>query len=165
MALHNKKNKENILFEGLPKAQIPQNKSDSSSVYAQIKDELAPFVSDIFIGMLCLYMLDMGILTAEKFGALRKPGLFLITFALSFSLLGGIIGVCSSYVLNLTEWNALLLTVLTASASYIAVPSAMKAAIKEVNISLMLPMTLGITFIFNISVGIPLYDIIIKNII
>lgn len=119
--------------------------------------ELKPFVTDIFKGMLCLYMLDMGIVSAGKLYALKKTGIFLTIFALLYPLTSAIIAILTAYLLELSQGNALLLTILVSSGSYIAVPAAMRLAVPEANMSLLLPMTLGVTFTFNIIVGIPLY--------
>lgn len=119
--------------------------------------ELSPFITDIFKGMLCLYMLDMGLLAARRFKDLKASGYFLGAFGILYPLLASLLGVLISSALGLQVGDALLLTVLLASASYIAVPAAMRNAIPEANMSLLLPMALGITFTFNILLGIPLY--------
>ncbi len=125
--------------------------------------EILPFVDDIFKGMLSLYMLDMGLLAARRLGELRKTGAFLILFALLYPLAGAALGIGTAYVLDLHHGDALLMTVLFASASYIAVPTAMRMSVPEANVSLMLPMALGITFTFNISIGIPIYHSILEH--
>lgn len=127
------------------------------------KAELAPFVSDIFKGMLSLYMLDMGLVAAKRIGDLRNYGFFLIAFALIYPMVGAFLGLSAAYFLGLSAGNALLLTVLVASASYIAVPAAMRLTVPEANMGLLVPMSLGITFSFNISIGIPMYYEVIKN--
>jgi len=124
--------------------------------------EILPFVDDIFKGMLSLYMLDMGLLAARRLGELRKTGAFLIIFALLYPLVGAALGIGTAYLLDLHHGDALLMTVLFASASYIAVPTAMRLSVPEANVSLMLPMALGVTFTFNISVGIPIYHSVLE---
>lgn len=121
------------------------------------EEELQPFVNEIFFGMLSLYMLDMGLLAARRLRELKKAGGFVISFATLFPPVIGILGVLLSYVLGYSAGDALLQTILLASASYIAVPAAMRMAVPQANMSVLLPMSLGITFTFNISVGIPLY--------
>lgn len=118
---------------------------------------LQPFVSGIFKGMLSLYMLDMGLIAAKRFKDLKTSGVFLVSFSLLYPLVGAALGILVSQLIGLQLGDALLMTVLTASASYIAVPAAMRNSIPKANMSLLLPMALGITFTFNVLVGIPLY--------
>lgn len=126
--------------------------------------ELKPFVNEIFFGMLSLYMLDMGLLAGRRIKDLRKTGAFTILFALLFPLVIGVFGIGISYLLNYSIGDAVLQTVLLASASYIAVPAAMRISVPKANMSILLPMSLGITFTFNISIGIPMYYFIIQSI-
>ena len=119
--------------------------------------ELKPFVTDIFRGMLSLYMLDMGLLAGRRLGDLKKSGVFLSGFALVYPPLLALVGMSVAYLLGLAQGDALLLTILFSSASFIAVPAAMRLALPEANMGLLLPMTLGITFTFEIAIGIPLY--------
>jgi len=126
--------------------------------------EILPFVDDIFKGMLSLYMLDMGLMAARRLSELRTSGVFLVLFALLFPIIAASIGIgVACLIPGVSEGDALMLTVLFASASYIAVPTAMRLSVPQANVSLMLPMALGVTFTFNISVGIPLYLGIIKS--
>jgi hypothetical protein len=126
------------------------------------EDELKPFVNDIFKGMLSLYMLDMGLMAGRRLNELRKSGTFLTAFSLLFPLVSGMLGIAVSKLIGLDAGDALLQTILFASASYIAVPAAMRMAVPQANMSLLLPMSLGVTFTFNISLGIPLYYTIIN---
>ncbi|MBI1222087.1 MAG: sodium-dependent bicarbonate transport family permease [Bacteroidetes bacterium] len=126
--------------------------------------ELKPFISDIFKGMLSLYMLDMGLLAGRRLRELRNSGIFLTVFALCYPIIAGMIGIAISYAVGLQPGDALLQTILIASASYIAVPAAMRLAVPQANMSLLLPMSLGITFTFNIAFGIPLFNAIIHAI-
>ncbi len=128
------------------------------------EEELRPFVNEIFFGMLSLYMLDMGLLAARRIKDLRKAGGFMISFATLFPPIIGLLGIVISYLLHYTMGDALLQTILFASASYIAVPAAMRIAVPQANMGILLPMSLGVTFTFNISVGIPLYYFIIQSI-
>lgn len=127
------------------------------------EQELKPFVGDIFKGMLCLYMLDMGLIAGNKLGALKESGAFLSGFALLYPPLAAILGITVSHFIGLDEGNALLMTILVASASYIAVPAAMRLAVPQANMSLLLPMALGLTFSLNITLGIPLYFAVIER--
>ncbi len=126
--------------------------------------ELKPFVNEIFFGMLSLYMLDMGLLAARRIKELKKAGGFVVSFATLFPPMIAILGIGISYLLGYSAGDALLQTVLLASASYIAVPAAMRMAVPQANMSILLPMSLGVTFTFNIAVGIPLYYFIIQSI-
>jgi hypothetical protein len=121
-------------------------------------ESLKPFVSGIFKGMLCLYMLDMGIVAANQAKEILKHGFFLIGFALLYPLFASFLGIVTSIFLNMSHGDALLLTVLLASASYIAVPAAMRFSVPEANMSILLSMALGVTFTFNVTIGIPLYN-------
>lgn len=128
------------------------------------EEELKPFVSEIFFGMLSLYMLDMGLLAGRRIKELRQAGAFVVIFALLFPPVLGMAGIGISYLLGYSEGDALLQTILIASASYIAVPAAMRISVPKANMSILLPMSLGITFTFNITVGIPLFYFIIHSI-
>ena len=125
--------------------------------------ESVEFFSDlIFRGMLCLFLRDMGMVSAKRMGAIRKGGVFLAAFALVMPLINGALGLLLSYAAGLDVGNAFLMTVLAASASYIAVPAAMRSALPESNPGLFVTMSLAITFPFNIILGIPLYFQIIN---
>lgn len=128
------------------------------------EEELKSFVFDNFKGWLSLYMLDMGILAAQRFGDLRKSGTFLVAYSLLFPIVISLLAIpAAHFILGLNNGNTLLFTILCASASYIAVPAAMRMAVPQVNMSLLLPMALGVTFTFNVSIGIPLYFQLIKT--
>ena len=128
------------------------------------EEELKPFVNEIFFGMLSLYMLDMGLLAGRRIKELRKAGGFVVAFALIFPPIISLLGIAISYALGYEAGDALLQTVLLASASYIAVPAAMRIAVPQANMSVLLPMSLGVTFTFNIALGIPLYYFLIQSI-
>lgn len=123
---------------------------------------LKPFTNDIFAGVLCFFLLDMGIVAARKLGDLRKAGAFLTAFAILLPLVNAAIAIPLAYVLGLSEGDAFMFTILSASASYIAVPAAMRLSIPEANPSLYVPMSLAITFPFNIIAGMPIYLAIIN---
>jgi uncharacterized protein len=124
--------------------------------------ELKPFVTDIYKGFLTLFMLDMGLIAGKRIGDLKKSGRFLVGFGLIYPFVGAIVGMSMATVLQLELGDAFLLTTLFASASYIAVPAAMRMAVPEASMSIMLPMALGVTFTFNISLGIPIYFSVLK---
>ena len=122
---------------------------------------IAPFTTDIFKGFLVLFLLDMGIKSGQEIGSLWRRGPAPILWAIFAPL---IIGSTMAFViqfLSVPYGDKVLLTVLIASASYIAVPASMKIAIPEANPALYTPMALAITFPVNIMVGIPLYASII----
>ncbi len=126
-------------------------------------EALTPFTNDIFKGMLCFFLLDMGILAANRVRALRNAGPFLIIFAIIVPLIHGVLSIIISMALDITEGNALLLAVLVSSGSYIAVPAAYRLAVPKANPGLYVPMSLAITFPFNIILGIPLYFYLINQ--
>lgn len=122
---------------------------------------VAPFAHEPFKGVLCLFLLDMGMIAARRLGDLRASGPLLLTFALGAPLVHASLALAAAYALGLGRGDALLLTVLCASASYIAVPAAIRATLPQANPSLFLPMSLAMTFPFNIALGIPLYMAVI----
>lgn len=123
---------------------------------------VAPLMDDPFKGVLCLFLLDMGLIAAKRLGDLRRAGFFLIAFGIVAACIQGLIGVGTSYMLGLDHGDALLLTILFGSASYIAVPAAVRLALPEANPSLYIPLSLAITFPFNIIVGIPMYHALLN---
>lgn len=124
--------------------------------------KLEPFTQGIFYGALTFFLLDMGIVAAKKIQDLKKTGSFLIAFSVFIPIINALIGIVIAKVLGFTVGDALLFAVLCASASYIAVPAAMRMTVPEANPSLYVSMALALTFPFNIIVGIPLYLEIIK---
>ncbi len=125
---------------------------------------LKPFTSDIFTGVLCFFLLDMGIVAAKRLGDLKKAGVFLTSFAILLPVVNAALAIPLAYALGFSQGDAFLFTILCASASYIAVPAAMRLSIPEANPSLYVPMSLAITFPFNIIAGMPLYLAVIDRI-
>ncbi|MBB5019182.1 hypothetical protein HNQ59_002480 [Chitinivorax tropicus] len=121
------------------------------------KAAMQPFSGELFKGMLAFFMLDMGLLAARQFPRLRRQALPIVGYALAAPLLHAAVALGLCNMLDITVGNAILLMTLAASASYIAVPAALRLAIPEANPSLYLGMALGITFPFNVLVGIPMY--------
>ncbi len=121
------------------------------------EESLAPFFFDPFKGILALFLLEMGVVAAGQVGLLKKYGLFLLGFGIIFPVISAGIGLGFSILMGLSLGGALLLMILAASASYIAVPAAVRIALPEANPGLSLTASLGITFPFNVIVGIPLY--------
>lgn len=136
-------------------------------------EKVSPFVEELFIGMLCLFLLDMGIVAARRLKDLKSSSAFkvsnnlsliLVVTAISLPLLNAALSGVVAWLLAMPEGNALLFVILGASASYIAVPAAMRLALPEANPSFYLTMSLAITFPFNLLIGIPLYHYILKMI-
>ncbi len=120
-------------------------------------EKMQPFTGKLFYGAECFFLLDMGIVAAQRLPSLRKAGSFLIGFAIFMPLFNAFLGVFVAKALELGPGNALLFVVLCASASYLAVPAAMRMTVPEAKSSYYISTTLGLTFPFNIVVGIPLY--------
>lgn len=112
---------------------------------------------DLFKGLLALFLLEMGLVAARHMGALRRFGPFLLGFAIVMPLLSAVLGLATAKLLGLSVGGATLLATLAASASYIAAPAAMRVAVPEANPALSLGSALGVTFPFNVLIGIPLY--------
>jgi hypothetical protein len=125
-------------------------------------EALAGFIKVPFTGILCFFLLEMGILVGRKIGDIKKFGFPLILFGLYMPLLGAIIGALTGAIAGMSLGGTSLLAVLCASASYIVVPAALRHALPEANPSLSLPLALGVTFPLNIFIGIPLYYYCIK---
>lgn len=121
-------------------------------------EKLFPFVDEIFMGVLCLFLFEMGMEAARRIKSFKKVGAVLIAFGLIMPVIGAAFGIFVGHnILGLDVGGITLVAVLGASASYIAVPPAMRLAIPESNPSYYLTLALGITFPFNVVVGIPLY--------
>lgn len=112
---------------------------------------------DLFKGVLALFLLEMGLITAGQVGSLRRHGLFLVAFGVLAPLCFSLVGAGLGWALGLSPGGTGLLATLAASASYIAVPAAMRMAVPEANPTLSLGVALGVTFPFNVLAGIPLY--------
>lgn len=118
---------------------------------------IAPLFFDLFKGVLALFLLEMGLITAAQFGGLRRRGAFLIGFGVAMPLFSALLGTALAMAFGLSLGGTMLLATLAASASYIAVPAAMRISVPEANPSLSLAAALGVSFPFNVLVGIPLY--------
>lgn len=118
---------------------------------------LEPFTQGLFYGILTFFLLDMGLVAAKRIKDLQKTGTFLISFAILIPLVNACIGLVIAKFIGMPQGDALLFAVLCASASYIAVPAAMRLTVPEANPSLYVSTALAVTFPFNIIVGIPLY--------
>lgn len=133
-----------------------------SLIIGMIADEkqakgIEPFTSDIFKGFLAVFLLEMGMVAARRFKAFRSYGWFVSLFGIIVPLINGLVTAWLSGYLHLEAGNRLLLAILAASASYIAVPAAMRLAAPKADPGLYIPMALGVTFPLNITIGLPLY--------
>ena len=126
-------------------------------------EKMLPFTDKLFYGALSFFLLDMGIVAAQRLRELKQAGAFLIGFSLVMPLFNALIGALIARGLGLGPGNALLFVVLCASASYIAVPAAMRMTVPEANPSFYISTALGVTFPFNIAVGIPLYMAVVNQ--
>lgn len=118
---------------------------------------ITPFFFDLFKGILALFLLEMGLVVAKQMGMLRKTGLFLVAFGVLMPLVSAVIGTALGVLLGMSVGGVMILATLAASASYIAVPAAMRLSLPEAEPTLSLAASLGVTFPFNVIVGVPLY--------
>jgi hypothetical protein len=118
---------------------------------------IKPFTSDIFKGFLAVFLLEMGMVAARRFKAFRSYGWFVTLFGMFIPLINGVGVVFLTTIWNISAGDRFILAVLAASASYIAVPAAMRLAAPKADPGLYIPMALGVTFPFNITLGFPLY--------
>ncbi len=124
---------------------------------------IKPFTTDIFKGFLAIFLLEMGMVTAKRFSAFIKYGWFVSFFALLIPAFNGcVVAFLSQYVTE-DVGNRFVFSILAASASYIAVPAAMRIAAPKADPGLYVPMALGVTFPFNITIGMPLYFWIVNH--
>ncbi len=115
------------------------------------------FVYDIFKGFLCFFLLDLGMSAARQLKELKSNAVFLTTVALVAPIVNSMVGLILAKLLHLSVENGFLLMIMTASSSYIAVPAALKTNLPEASPSMYLSMSLGLTFPFNILLGMPVY--------
>ena len=120
--------------------------------------QISSFIIDPFKGVLCLFLLDMGLIAGRGIRQSAKelrPAV--IGFGLTMPLIGAALALIAARAIGLDHGSTALLMTLAASASYIAVPAAMRVALPEARPAIYLTLSLGITFPFNLIVGIPLY--------
>ncbi len=118
--------------------------------------KVEPFFVDLFPGLLCLFLLDLGSLAAERFSEVRRAGVRLIAVAVTLPVIFGSIGVVLGHASGLSTGGAMVLGIMAASASYIAAPAAVRVALPDADLGLSLGVAIGVTFPFNLIVGIPL---------
>ena len=125
---------------------------------------LKPFTTDLFQGVLCLFLLDMGLVAGRRLGSIVSMGRWLVAFGVLMPLFNAMLGLAIAYALHMSAGNAFLFCVLCASASYIAVPAAMRLAVPKANPGLYLTAAIALTFPFNIVLGLPLYFAAIERV-
>lgn len=115
------------------------------------------FTSDIFKGFLAIFLLDMGMVAASRIAAFRQHGYFILFFAILIPLFNGSVVAYLSHFITDNTGNRLIFSILAASASYIAVPAAMRMVAPKADPGIYIPMALGVTFPFNITIGMPIF--------
>jgi len=126
-------------------------------------ERVEPFFGSLFTGVLALFLLELGVLAGRRIGSVREAGIGLIAFATVFPLFAGTLGIIGGYIAGLSVGGAMILGVLCASASYIAAPAAVRLALPTANPGITLTASLGITFPFNLILGIPIYLFIAQS--
>ncbi len=119
--------------------------------------KVSPFFVDLLNGLLVLFLLHLGYLAGSNFSEIRKVGAPLAAFGIFFPLLSGLIGVTAGSLIGMSVGGATMLGILAASASYIAAPAAVSVALPTASPTLALMSSIGITFPFNLILGIPIY--------
>jgi hypothetical protein len=126
--------------------------------------KIEPFFEGIFMGALCIFLCDMGMEAGKRISEFKSVGFFLVAFGIVMPIIGATFGMLiGHYFLQYSVGGVTLVTVLAASCSYIAVPPAMRLAIPEANPSFYLTLSLGVTFPFNIVIGVPTYYAIAQH--
>ena len=131
---------------------------------AKQAEGIKPFTNDLFKGFLAIFLLDMGITSGKKLKAFFSFGWFPVIFAVVIPLLNGCVFAVLSSLVTSDLSNRFMFAILAASASYIAVPAAMKISVPKANPGLFLPMALAVTFPINITIGMPLYFLVVQSI-
>jgi hypothetical protein len=124
---------------------------------------IKPFTTDIFKGFLALFLLEMGLVTGAKLTSFRSYGWFATAFGIVIPLVNGCAVAALSGLVTADPANRFMFAILAASASYIAVPAAMRLAAPKADPGLYIPMALGVTFPFNITVGMPVFLMVVRN--
>ncbi len=118
---------------------------------------MSPFTTTLFTGLLAFFLLDMGIQVAKNLPSLRGKNPALLAYAIIAPIIHALVALSLCFVFGVSLGNTVIMMVLAASASYIAVPAAVKHSIPEASPSVYLGLSLGVTFTFNVIFGIPLY--------
>ena len=130
---------------------------------AEQAEGIKPFTDDLFKGFLAIFLLDMGISSGKKLKAFFSFGWFPLVFAIVIPLINGCLVAVLSAAVTSDVSNRFIFAILAASASYIAVPAAMKISVPKANPGLYLPMALAVTFPINITIGMPIYFLIVES--
>lgn len=130
---------------------------------AKQAEGIKPFTNDLFKGFLAIFLLDMGITSGKKLKSFFSFGWFPVIFAIFIPLINGCIIAVLSSLVSQDITNRFMFAILAASASYIAVPAAMKISVPKANPGLFLPMALAVTFPINITIGMPIHFLIVQN--
>ena len=130
---------------------------------AEQAEGIKPFTDDLFKGFLAIFLLDMGISSGKKLKAFFSFGWYPLVFAIVIPLINGCLVAVMSAAVTSDVSNRFMFAILAASASYIAVPAAMKISVPKSNPGLYLPMALAVTFPINITIGMPIYFLIVEN--
>jgi hypothetical protein len=130
---------------------------------AKQAEGIKPFTNDLFKGFLAIFLLDMGITSGKKLKAFFSFGWFPLIFAVTIPLFNGCVVAMLSGMVTSDISSRFMFAILAASASYIAVPAAMKISVPKANPGLFLPMALAVTFPVNITMGMPLYYLVVQN--
>ncbi|WP_149243077.1 sodium-dependent bicarbonate transport family permease [Dyadobacter sp. 32] len=130
---------------------------------AKQAEGIKPFTNDLFKGFLAIFLLDMGISSGKKLKAFFSFGWFPIIFSIVIPIFNGCVIAMMSSIVTPDITNRFMFAILGASASYIAVPAAMKISVPQANPGLFLPMALAVTFPVNITIGMPAYFLIVMN--
>lgn len=123
----------------------------------------APLWDELFYGVLCFYLLDLGLMAGRGFKYVLRAGPMVIGFALLFPPVNAAVGLGLSMLFSLTRGDTFLMMAMAASASYIAAPAALRIALPKARASVYVPMALTLTFPFNILVGLPMYWAIVER--
>jgi uncharacterized protein len=130
---------------------------------AKQAEGIEPFTNDLFKGFLAIFLLDMGVTSGRKLKAFFSFGWFPLIFAIVIPLFNGCVIASLSALVTQDITNRFVFAILAASASYIAVPAAMKISVPKANPGLFLPMALAVTFPINITIGMPIYLLVVQN--
>ena len=119
---------------------------------------IEPFFITLFPGFLCLFLLDLGTLAGQRFTYVRRAGIRLVALAVALPILFGVLGTFVGTIAGLSAGGAAVLAIMAASASYIAAPAAVRVALPEADLGVSLGAAIGVTFPFNLVIGIPVFS-------
>lgn len=125
-------------------------------------EAMEPFAGNLFQGMLCFFLLEIGMNSARQLADIRLAGVRIVIAAIALPLVNGMLGLLTAWLIGMSAGDAILFCILTGSASYIAVPAAMRHAVPDATPGLYVSMALAVTFPLNIAFGIPFYTWIVR---